>query len=96
MTFTHYFCYIAGLFGMWFGITANPLFENLIKNHRKYYRDFVNFNLILFYTLLKIIILIKAKFQSIVRYTYYWCRNKIIQIINNNYFESSQIYFVFS
>jgi hypothetical protein len=78
MTFTDYFCYIGGLFGMWFGISANQLFENLIKNHRKYYRDFINFNLILFYTLLEIIIFIKAKFQSTVRYTYYRCRNKII------------------
>ncbi len=69
MTFTDYFCYIGGLFGMWFGISANQLFENLIKNHPKYYRDFVNFNLILFYILLKIIIFIIAKFESIVKYT---------------------------
>jgi hypothetical protein len=59
MTFTDYFCYIGGLFGMWFGISANQLFENLIKNHRIYYRNFIDFNLILFYTLLEIMIFIK-------------------------------------
>ncbi len=31
MTFTDYFCYIGGLFGMWFGISANQMFEYLNK-----------------------------------------------------------------
>ncbi len=78
MTFTDYFCYIGGLFGMWFGISANHLFEKLIENHRLYCRRFIHFILILFYTLLEIMIFIKWKFQSIIRYIYTYCRNKII------------------
>jgi hypothetical protein len=37
MTFTDYFCYIGGLFGMWFGISANQLFVKLIEKHNIYY-----------------------------------------------------------
>jgi hypothetical protein len=70
MTFTGYFCYIGGLFGMWFGISANQLFEKLIENYRIYYRDFIHFNLILFYNLLEILCYIKSKFQSIIRNIY--------------------------
>jgi len=32
MTFNGYFCYIGGLFGMWFGISANRLYEIILKN----------------------------------------------------------------
>jgi hypothetical protein len=77
MTFTNYFCYIGGLFGMWFGISANQLFEKFIKNDGLYYRLFIHYNLILFYTLLEIMIFIKAKFQSIIR--------SIIILIDNTY-----------
>jgi hypothetical protein len=70
MTFTDYFCYIGGQFGMWFGISANQLFEKLIENYRIYYRDFIHFNLILFYNLLEILIYMKSKFQSIIRNIY--------------------------
>jgi len=31
MTFNGYFCYIGGLFGMWFGISANQLYEIIFK-----------------------------------------------------------------
>jgi len=31
MTFTSYFCYIGGLFGIWFGISANQLYDYLIE-----------------------------------------------------------------
>jgi hypothetical protein len=88
ITFTEYFCYIGGLFGMWFGISANQLFEKLIKNHYIYYRNLIHFNVILFYTSLEIIIFIKAKFHSIISYFYSKFRNQIIQTINhqNNYF----------
>jgi hypothetical protein len=34
MTFTEYFCYIGGLFGMWFGFSANQLFEKLIEKYK--------------------------------------------------------------
>ncbi len=37
MTFTDYFCYIGGLFGMWFGISANQLFVKFIEKHNTYY-----------------------------------------------------------
>jgi len=37
MTFTDYFCYIGGLFGMWFGISANQLFVKFIEKHNIYY-----------------------------------------------------------
>jgi hypothetical protein len=67
ITFTDYFCYIGSLFGMWFGISANHLFEKLIEKYRLYYKDFIHFSLILFYTSFEIIIFIKTKFLSIVR-----------------------------
>jgi hypothetical protein len=78
MTFTDYFCYIGGLFGMGFGISANQLFEKLIENYRINYRDFIHFNLILFYNLLKILIYMKSKLQSIIRNIYSEYRNKIM------------------
>ncbi len=37
ITFTEYFCYIGGLFGMWFGISANQLFVKFIEKHNTYY-----------------------------------------------------------
>jgi len=67
ITFTDYFCYIGGLFGMWFGISANHLFEKLVEKYRLYYKDFIHFSLILFYTSFEIMIFIKTKFLSIVR-----------------------------
>ncbi len=70
MTFADYFCYTGGMFGIWFGISANQLFEKLIENCSLYYRDFTHFSLILFYNLLEIIIFIKAKLHSIMRYIY--------------------------
>jgi hypothetical protein len=33
MTFSHFFCYIGGLFGMWFGISADQLFIKFIEKH---------------------------------------------------------------
>ena len=59
MTFTNYMCYIGGLFGMWFGISANQLFEKI----KWFYLSF-KFKLILFLynieeVFLIIIILIK-------------------------------------
>jgi hypothetical protein len=59
MTFTDYFCYIGGLFGMWFGISANQLFEKLKQNYRIYYRNLIDFFVILFYILLEIIFVYK-------------------------------------
>jgi hypothetical protein len=67
---------------MGFGISANQLFEKLIENYRiNYrinYRDFIHFNLILFYNLLKILIYMKSKLQSIIRNIYSEYRNKIM------------------
>ncbi len=37
MTFTDYFCCIGGLFGMWFGISANQLFVKFVEKHNIYY-----------------------------------------------------------
>jgi hypothetical protein len=37
MTCTDYFCNIGGLFGMWFGISANQLFVKFIEKHNIYY-----------------------------------------------------------
>jgi hypothetical protein len=33
MEFADYICYIGGLFGMWFGVSANQLIRNFIGNH---------------------------------------------------------------
>ncbi len=68
MTFNEYFCYIGGLFGMWFGISANQLIDKLTENYVIYYRNFIAFSLILFYTSLEIIFIIKTKFLSIIRH----------------------------
>jgi hypothetical protein len=64
MTFKDYIYYIGGLFGMWFGINANQLFIKLIENFSNYIRAIINFLIILFYTLIEIVIFIKAKLQS--------------------------------
>ena len=68
MTFNEYFCYIGGLFGMWFGISANQLIDKLKENYVIYYRNFIDFSLILFYTSLEIIFFIKSKILSIIRH----------------------------
>ncbi len=68
MTFTNYFCYIGGLFGMWFGISANQFLRKLKENFSKYYHNFINYSLILYYISLEIILIIKTKFLSIIRY----------------------------
>jgi hypothetical protein len=68
MTFNEYFCYIGGLFGMWFGISANQLINKLKENYVIYYRNFIDFSLILFYTSLEIIFFIKSKILSIIRH----------------------------
>ncbi len=75
MTFNEYFCYIGGLFGMWFGISANQLIDKLKENYVIYYRNFIDFSLILFYTSLEIIIFIKTKFVSFLRYFYSFFQN---------------------
>jgi len=36
MTFTEYFCYIGGLLGMWFGFSANQLFEKFIEKYQNF------------------------------------------------------------
>jgi hypothetical protein len=43
MTITHYFCYIGGLFGMWFGISANQLFGKLKENYFTHFETFIGF-----------------------------------------------------
>jgi len=70
LTLIDYFCYIGGLFGMWFGISANQLLGKLKENYIIYYRNFMHFSLILFYTSLEIIFTIKSKLLSIKRYFY--------------------------
>jgi hypothetical protein len=70
MIFTDYFCYIGGLSGIWFGISANQLLTKLRDNYLIYYRTLIHFCLILFYILLEIIFIIKTKFLSIIRYFY--------------------------
>jgi hypothetical protein len=70
MTLTDYFCYIGGLFGMWFGISAHQVLDKLKENYSIYYRNFINYSLILFYTSLEILFVIKTKFLSIIRYFY--------------------------
>jgi hypothetical protein len=67
MTFTDYFCYIGGLFGMWFGISANQLLTKLRDNYFIYYRTLIHVCLILFYILLEILFIIKTKFLSVIR-----------------------------
>ncbi len=68
MTFNEYFCYIGGLFGMWFGIGANQLIDKLKENYLIYYRNLIDFGLTLFYTSLEIIFIIKIRFLSIIRH----------------------------
>ncbi len=68
MNFTDYYCYIGGLFGMWFGISANQLFENLRKNYFLYYRLLIHYSIILIYTLFEILLIIKEKFQFIISF----------------------------
>jgi hypothetical protein len=68
ITLIDYFCCIGGLFGMWFGISANQLLGKLKENCIIYYRNFMQLSLILFYTSLEIIFIIKTKLLSIKRY----------------------------
>jgi hypothetical protein len=49
MTFTDYFCYIGGLFGMWFGINANELIVKLIESRAPIYRKIIHFSLFVLY-----------------------------------------------
>jgi len=37
MTFMSYFCYIGGIFGMWFGISANQLYNRLVERRLMFY-----------------------------------------------------------
>jgi hypothetical protein len=64
MTFTDYFCYIGGLFGMWFGISANQLFDNLVIFGKQIPRYFS----ILFYHILSYVFLTKRVFYFILQY----------------------------
>jgi hypothetical protein len=62
MTFTDYFCYIGGLFGMWFGISANQIFEYLNKFKN-------SFTLLKFlYILLNALNVIQTKLLQIISY----------------------------
>jgi hypothetical protein len=64
MTFTDYFCYIGGLFGMWFGISANQLFNHLVIFEKQIPRYFS----ILFYHILSYVFLTKRAFHFILQY----------------------------
>jgi len=55
MTFYSYFCYIGGLFGMWFGISANQLYDHLMERRLMFY-----------YTFIKIYCWIRTKFIIII------------------------------
>jgi hypothetical protein len=64
MSYTDYFNYVGGLFGMWFGISANQLFIKLQENYLNFYHRFINFSAIIMYTILEIIIFLKGNLQS--------------------------------
>ncbi len=78
MTFTDYFCCIGGLLGIWFGISANQLFEKYLSQKIIYFQKFMNFLKLFFNFLMWAIIYVKAKFQSIIRYFYSYIQNKML------------------
>jgi hypothetical protein len=43
LTFIDYFCYIGGLFGMWFGINANQLLKKFKENYFIYFNTLIDF-----------------------------------------------------
>jgi hypothetical protein len=80
MTFTDYFCCIGGLLGMWFGISTHQIFDKYLSQKVIYIQKFINFLKLTFNFLMGTIIYIKAKFQSIIRYIYSYCQNKMLKI----------------
>jgi hypothetical protein len=72
MKLTDYFGYIGGLFGMWFGISANQLFQKLRDNYFTYCRTFKHFCILLFYISLEIIFALKSIFHSILRHLFHY------------------------
>jgi hypothetical protein len=64
LTFSAYFCYIGGLFGMGFGISANKLLKKIEDNYFIYYRTIVHYSLIFYYILLEFLLITKVKFQA--------------------------------
>jgi hypothetical protein len=61
ITFTDYFCYIGGLFGMWFGINANQLFEKLKENIFVHFNTFIGFCLFFINIFKDIIIIVRTR-----------------------------------
>ncbi len=64
LTFRAYFCYVGGLFGMWFGISANQLLKKIEDNYFIYYRTIVHYSLVFYYILLELLLIAKVKFQA--------------------------------
>jgi hypothetical protein len=64
ITFTDYFCYIGGLFGMWVGISANQLFNYLVV----FGKQIPRYISILFYQILSYVFLKKRVFKFILQY----------------------------
>jgi hypothetical protein len=64
LTFSAYFCYIGGLFGMWFGISANRLLKKIEDNYLIYFRTIVHYSLVFYYILLEFLLITKVKFQA--------------------------------
>jgi len=66
MSFTRYFCYIGGLFGMWFGTRANQLYDFLIEKRFMFYFYFIKIVQIIFDIIIKLFCWIRRKFMIII------------------------------
>jgi hypothetical protein len=64
LTFRAYLCYIGGLFGMWFGFSANKLLKKIEDNYLIYFRTIVHYSLVFYYILLELLLIAKAKFRA--------------------------------
>jgi hypothetical protein len=60
LTFSEYFIHIGGLFGIWFGISANQL----LKKIDNYYHTIVHYFLVFYYILLEFLLIAKVKIQA--------------------------------
>jgi len=66
MTFTSYFCYIGGLFGMWFGISTNQLFDQLIEKRFMFYFYIIEIVQIVSDLIIKFFCWVRTKFTIII------------------------------
>ena len=64
MTFNDYFCYIGGLIGMWFGISANQLFDYSII----IFKQIIQYSLNLIYFILDAILKMYRTLKIILMY----------------------------